>query len=104
MGTISAALTFTKNGAVISIDQDFHTSPSGIVLHIPYFAELLDIRADTWFIQNTDSEIMVGPDVSEVAITWKIDELPELSFDVIVDEFKQEYARRFADYTAQGQL
>ncbi len=71
MGTVSASMTFTKDGANVTIAPDFHTSPAKIALTIPYFVELESCDAGTKDYEIKDGVIFLPADVTKVKLKWK---------------------------------
>ena len=73
LGTLSAKLTFTADGADIEIAGNFHTRPKHYVLRIPYFVK--DVSFSTTEGQGVieDGWLRLTPNVSHVTLRWTID-------------------------------
>ena len=74
MGSVSASMTFQKDGASISIFSDFHSAPKWIRVAIPYFVQMNGFESDARKSFEQDGWIFLSPDVTSLDIKWGIDE------------------------------
>jgi hypothetical protein len=70
MGRVSAELSFTKDGAQLSIKSDFHKSPRMLAFRIPYSVELQSFKSDAKKSFTKDGVLFLSPDVKKVALKW----------------------------------
>ena len=71
MGKLSSSITFSENGAEISIESEFTEKPGAIKIRVPYFKELSGIETDAATSDIQDGWIVVSPDASRVRLTWR---------------------------------
>jgi len=102
VGPISAVMKFTGDGAVVTLASAFRTQPARIVLHIPYFVKLSSFTSDAEESKLENGAVTLSPDVSTVSLKWTKDAQEPLSYSSVVEDYKREYARRYAEYTAAG--
>jgi len=103
-GLISFSMKFNDNGAEIRIDKKIRTQPKNIVIHIPYFVELRNFKADSKALYIEDGGIVFDPDVSKITLKWKRKDVDPLSYEKAVVDYKKEYARRYAEYLSAGNI
>jgi hypothetical protein len=70
-GNISARMTFTGNGADITVKPSFTKQPQYIRVRLPYFKELLKFETDAAVSKLEGDCITVSTDVRKIMITWK---------------------------------
>ncbi|MCP4378210.1 MAG: discoidin domain-containing protein [bacterium] len=70
MGTVSAKMTFHRNGADVSIQSKFHTPPREIVIRVPYFVKNASIKTDANQSCLKGGVVRLSPDVTKVSFTW----------------------------------
>ncbi len=68
---ITSRMTFTGNGALITITTSFKEQPQFIKIRIPYFKELVKFDSDAKISKSEGGCITVSPDVKNLTITWK---------------------------------
>ncbi|PKO17104.1 hypothetical protein CVU37_09900 [candidate division BRC1 bacterium HGW-BRC1-1] len=103
MGPVSAEMRFEEDGASVRIEASWRTWPTQLVLPIPYWAELESFQSDARQSRHEGDFIYLTPDASRVSLKWKLrNEIEPLSFVRAVELFKDEYARKFAEYRAAG--
>jgi len=71
MGSVSATMTFTDDGADVTIASGFHTLPWSLALTVPYFVELESCDVGGGKKQIRDGVIYFGPEVAKVTLKWK---------------------------------
>jgi len=71
MGRISAAMRFSKEGANVTIQSDFHTPPANLRIRIPYFKTNAQFQTDARTSELTDGCIVLSPDATRVEIRWR---------------------------------
>ena len=105
LGPVSASYIFDTTWALINISSQFREQPQSIILHIPYFMELDRYRYTT-NAKSTREEngcLVLSPDVTYVRLYWKKKPgTKDLSFNSVLEDYKQEYARRYKEYLKEG--
>ncbi len=71
MGNISAQLKFTRLGAGITIQSQFHSPPRYIKIAIPWFVELNKVKSNAQLAEQSDGYLIFSPEVSSIEIKWK---------------------------------
>ena len=103
MGPVSAEMRFDEDGASVRIEASWRTWPTQLVLPIPYWAELESFQSDARQSRREGDLIYLTADASRVSLKWKARKgIEPLGYVRAVELFKQEYARRFAEYRAAG--
>jgi len=102
MGKVSATLRFTGEGAFLTIHPRFRTAPAQVVVHVPYFVTLQGFTTDATTAERRGDTIMLSPDATRVNLRWTRRDLPPLSYDTVVQDYKREYGRRYAEYVKAG--
>lgn len=73
MGAVSASMRFTRAGATVKIDPEFHTQPHRIVITIPYFVHLTGFKSDASEAEQKGRLLSFSSDVREISLNWTID-------------------------------
>jgi hypothetical protein len=146
MGLLSARMSFTGDGAEVSLHSRFHHPPRDLVVPVPWFVELDSFAADARRSERAGDVIRLSPDATHLSLRWHqrpgaqsrtFQELllafrreagfwdglrrdapappngfltPEeethgpvpLCFATVLETFRHEYRRRFAEETARG--
>jgi hypothetical protein len=72
MGKLSAEMSFSNNGASITIDPSFHTSPATIAIAIPWYVKLKDFTSNAASSEERNGYLVFSPDVTDIKISWQI--------------------------------
>ena len=91
MGTISATLNFRNNGAELTIDADFHTSPRWIKMKIPYFVDNVTCESASGKVNIEDGYIVISPETKEVSIKWEVNDEEQWDYQEILKSYRSEY-------------
>jgi hypothetical protein len=70
-GTVSASMSFTSDGADVSIHSQFHEMPKVLRLRMPYFKELIAFKTDASQSKQDGDCILLSPDATRVTLTWR---------------------------------
>ena len=71
MGSLTASINFTEEGAEVSIQKEFHQNPAHIAIPIPYFKELISHKSNAKNSFIKDGVVFFSPDVTEISFVWK---------------------------------
>jgi hypothetical protein len=102
MGPISATLSFTAGGATLLLETRLRQPPRNIVLHVPSFVTLTGFETDARETSIEDHAIVMSPDVSRATLTWARNPVAPISYASVVEDYRREYARRYAAYLSGG--
>jgi hypothetical protein len=96
-GKIGYTLTQPAEGdAVLKLDQHFDRPPQAIVVHLPWFVDLLDATVDGKSASSRGGDLSVPPSSREIRLHWRLkSDAPSMSYAQAVDDYKAEYARRY---------
>lgn len=72
MGRISAELKFEQQGARITIKPHFYTPPASIVIAIPWFVDIKNVRSNAVTFGKKGGYLVFSPDVTNIELSWKI--------------------------------
>ncbi len=101
-GSVAFQLTQpTANEADLTLTTNFdpHSTdaPSAIVVHLPWFMQIQSAEANGHSIHATDGQLILPADTKAVRLHWSMRaDAPTMSYQKTVDDYKAEYARRYA--------
>ena len=72
MGLISANLDFVESGATITLNTQFHTAPRNVIIPIPYFMSIKEMKSNASRAMEKDGYLIFSPDVTSIELTWVI--------------------------------
>jgi len=102
-GTTEFQLTFEKERAVLEMRNNFKTKPEKLIVHMPWFMNVQNIRADGKSVTLKNAQVSIPTDTKKVEIEWaQKSDLPRLSYENAVEEYKKEYRRRYEEYLQNG--
>jgi hypothetical protein len=70
MGRVSSTLTFTDDGATMTVENDFHHPPRYIVFRVPYTVDLDSFTSDADKAVESDGWIYFTPDLTRASFKW----------------------------------
>lgn len=89
-GKVSSTLTFSANGATMTVKPAFHTKPRYIALRIPTFVKLNSFKTDAAKSFEKDGILYFTPDVKRVTIQWS--SIPVANaYHEILNGYRSEY-------------
>jgi hypothetical protein len=71
MGKISAAMRFAPAGASVTIQAEWHHPPRNLVVHVPYFLELISFQTDAKRSVRDGDTIVLSPDATQLSLRWR---------------------------------
>lgn len=71
-GVVSTSMEFRTDGADVSFKARFHDQPRDLVIHIPYFVELVEFNGDAKRAARDGADIRVSPDMTKMRLHWRI--------------------------------
>ena len=90
-------------GAVLEFNNRFSTAPAAILVHVPWFVELVSATADNKSVQAADGSIALPAAVHRVELHWRSrPALPSLSYAGAVEKYKREYRARYEKLLHDG--
>jgi hypothetical protein len=96
-GSVAFTLEQPEAGqAVLRLKTAFTAAPSQIVVHLPWFVDLVSAAADGKPVQAANGGIAIPSGTKELRLHWTVKaSSPHLSYQRSVEEYKAEYARRY---------
>jgi hypothetical protein len=96
-GTVAFTLEQPQEGgATLKLNTQFVAAPESIVVHLPWFVDLLSATADGKPVKLQNGALTVPAATKEIAIRWSVKaNAPHLSYENAVAAYKAEYARRY---------
>jgi hypothetical protein len=70
-GIVSAAMTFSPNGAHVGLTNAFAAPPGNIVIRIPYFVSNVTFQSDALAATLTNNTLRLSPDATRVDFAWQ---------------------------------
>jgi hypothetical protein len=107
-GDVSVEAKVLADGMQVHIDQKWRSAPARMVLHVPWFARATVASADGKPVTIAKAEYGEGQEIAlpatarDVRVNWKIEKLPDVSYDATVAAWKAENRRHFDEYVAGG--
>ncbi len=94
---------FAPGRATLTLDNRFVEKPQALVLHLPWFMEASRVLADGKEAAVRNGTVTVPISARKVEVTWtKKAGVPALSYEKAVQDYKAEYARRYAEFVRTG--
>ncbi len=85
--------------AHLHLQPHWRQAPSAVLLHLPWFANILGVEADGKPLQATGDVVRLSPSTHEVTLHWQRRAVaPDLSYDVAVQQFRLEYREHYDAY------
>ena len=82
--------------ARLTLSARFTAPPAAIVVHVPWFVDVLRAAADGRAVAVRDGELRLGPKMRTVELRWtRRPDAPALSYDATVAAYQREYRRRW---------
>lgn len=102
-GPLSATVDAKDNGWELNIASSFPRPPQRLVVRVPWFYEVERAEADGKTVTAKNGEWSLPVQTKKLQVTGRIKPgTPSLSFDSTVEEYKQEYARRYEMFLRTG--
>jgi len=104
-GMVNAVMTCRAEEASVDIDADFRDLPEAIVLHLPWFMDVAEVRADGEVVRVEEGRAVLPAATRGVLVRWTRREgAPQLSYERTVQEYKAEYRRRYERFHRDGRM
>jgi len=102
-GPVSLRLASRADGFDVRITSRFRNAPKRLVVRVPWFFAMDGAEADGRAVAPTDGQLILPPGAREVKVHGKIEpDVPPTSFDAAVEQYKQEYRRRYDEFLRTG--
>lgn len=89
--------------ARLSFHNRFTTAPASVVVHIPWFVDLVSAQADGRSVKPHDGALVLPPSVETVTFEWRARPgALKLSYAAAVRDYKLEYRRRYEQLLRDG--
>jgi hypothetical protein len=89
--------------ARLSFHNRFTTAPASVVVHIPWFVELVSAQADGRSVKPQNGALVLPPSVQTVTFDWRARPgASKLSYAAAVRDYKLEYRRRYEQLLRDG--
>jgi hypothetical protein len=100
---MSFALRAEDGRLSVRLDPQFRQAPAKVLVRIPWFFDLRAAEADGRPIQPAEGHLALAPATRELTLRGHIKPgTPALSYDVAVEQYKQEYRRRYEEFLRTG--
>jgi hypothetical protein len=105
-GTLDLELsTDTAESATLTVNSHWHKPPRGMVLHLPWFMEIVSVTADGEKVIANNDIVELSPKISTVKLIWhRRPNASAMSYAKTVESYKAEYARRYEHLLGTGEL
>jgi len=87
----------------LSLKPDFRQAPEQIVVHLPWFVNLLQASADGQTIEVENKAIRLSPQTKELRLKWTIRPVGAWSYDFFVQEYKEKYRAKYKEFLEKGE-
>ena len=100
-GPISFVLNARDDGASLDITSAWRDPPNRLVLHVPWYVQIMSAEADGSPVEVSKDVIELPPTARHVELAWQWKERPELSYELAVRYYLNKYHARppDADYS-----
>jgi hypothetical protein len=104
-GPLSVVCMAQADGLRIELSPQFRQAPKAIVIRVPWFYAVRSVEVDGRRAELSDNTLRIGPQARQVTIAGQIKSgTPATSFDQAVRDYKQQYARRYAEFLRTGKV
>jgi hypothetical protein len=102
-GEVSVRLDCRSDGADLRVQSQWTSVPRRLVLHLPWFVADAEVSAAGKRLSIKNNAIELDPTVSHVTLTWRTrDDVKKLSYETAVQDYQQEYRRRYEEFLKSG--
>ena len=101
-GTVNLEMRFNEGGATLRLDNRFRNGPQQLILHLPWFMNVSGVTADGKKLTISNQAVVLPGNVKEVQIAWQEKDVPGLSYENAVKDYKAEYRRRYEQWIKTG--
>ncbi len=102
-GPISATVNATASGWDLTISPVYRQKPEHLVIRVPWFYEVRSAEADGRPVTAQNGAWVLPPSTRALRITGQIKPAAQaLNFEGAVEQYKQEYARRYERFLQTG--
>ena len=93
----------SETEATMTLQSQWRTPPSSLVMHLPWFMETTSVRADGKRVPIARGMVQLPPTTKTVVFTWRRKTgTPLLSYQNTVDSYKAEYRKRYEKLLRDG--
>jgi hypothetical protein len=103
-GPVSAVMEVAEGGWSLRFDPAWRTPPSEVVVHVPWFFEVTEARADGAPVEVVDGAFRLPAGAWRLEVRGSIAAPPDLSYDRAVQDYRREYAWRYERFRETGEL
>jgi hypothetical protein len=90
--------------AILHLRSAFDHPPHDLVLHLPWFMKVSQVRVDGVPAQIANGAVHLPASAREVTISWKRSRDVNMSYERTVASYEQEYRRRYEHLIATGEM
>jgi len=104
-GPVSAVLSAGADGFTVAMSHGFRQPPQHVVIRVPWFYEVQAAEADGRPLPVTEGRLVLTPGTREIHVKGRFKpSASELSFERAVQEYQQEYRKRYAEFLRTGTI
>lgn len=104
-GPVSASMRLANNVLMVQLSNQFRSPPAKIIVHIPWFYEVMSAQVDGHSVAVHSGGIEVSPEAKSIELRGRMrGGNLILSYNDAVKEYKAEYAHRYTKYLQTGQI
>lgn len=107
-GPVTADTQIEENRWGIRLQAAWRTPPRDIVVHIPWFADARSAAVDgkpaavTAAPFGEGQQVVIPASAKELFVRWRLEDVPEISYEAAVAAWKAENRKRFEQYVEAG--
>lgn len=102
-GVTNFTLRNKKDYSVLLLNNSYRQKPEKIVVHLPWFMNIHKILVEGKELKILGSSIALQSTAKKVEFFWqKKAEIAPLNYQKIVEDYKQEYRRRYREFLKYG--
>jgi len=95
-GPVSLEVKSSEQGAVIKFTPAFRKNPQAILVHLPDYVKATEVKVNGQASEiSRDGTLAIGPEASEILVTWQRQAGADLSYQKAVADYKTEYQRKW---------
>ncbi|MFQ5722552.1 MAG: hypothetical protein ACE5GI_08675, partial [Candidatus Aminicenantales bacterium] len=102
-GVVNFSFEVEKGGARLDLQSDFRQTPQQIIVHLPWFVNLLEASADGQPLKAKNKALFLKPQTKELKLKWEIRPAGAWSYDFFVQEYKEKYRAKYKEFLEKGE-
>ncbi len=102
-GMVNFSFEAEKGEARLRLQSDFRQAPEKIVVHLPWFVNLLQASADGQPLKAKNKNLYLSAQTKELKLKWEIRPVGAWSYEFFVQDYKEKYQAKYKEFLEKGE-